>query len=182
MSRAAPDLATEVASLRAELALADARILALEEAVAQLRATDRLGAPVTVNYTVTPAPDIVQASLASSAAAPNSGSPDITDTERRQDAIAVGHFLRRALDGLALDPPRAHRARLPARCYVLCRDVTGTEFNPVQFFRSFAPLKPLVREGEATGRQSVFAGFPSQWEARLAVETARLTWPANGGN
>lgn len=171
----------EFSRLRADLDLALDRIGELEEGLAalSLRARDQgaVAAPVTVNYTFASGSEQPPAAPTTSA---STSPPGITDAERREAAVAVGHFFRQALDGRALEPPRAHRAKLPARCYILCRDKSGRDYNPVQFHRSFSSLKPLVREGEYLANASAFAGFPTQWEARVAVQTAGLNWPADG--
>ena len=65
---------------------------------------------------------------------------------------------------------------LPSRIYICVRDISGRVHDPVGVYSSFAAIKPLVRDGDYLG-ESIFAGFPTRWEAQAAVQRAGLTWP-----
>ena len=55
----------------------------------------------------------------------------------------------------------------------------GQVFNPVRVLSRFSEARELVTEtgvGSNFG-DSIFAGFASQWEAKIAVQEAALSWP-----
>lgn len=66
---------------------------------------------------------------------------------------------------------------LPSKVYVLVRDLQGRLYDPVEVFTTFGAIRPHVRDGDFLG-ESIFVGFPTQWEAKLAVQQAGLRWPA----
>lgn len=176
---------TAVALLRAELQLLQLRVTELEEQVGQLQSRE-LGAagPVTVNYSFPVGAGPYPSPTSSSGSRPSDSvtaprpvatvGEGVSEAERRAAARSVGQFFRRCLDGLPRGAP--DRVQLPARCYVLCRDRFGEAFDPIRFFRSFGALRPHIKEGNEVP-EAVFAGFPSQWEAQVAVAEAGLRWP-----
>eukprot|EP00438_Fugacium_kawagutii_P029669 Skav210992 [mRNA] locus=scaffold2325:30524:39491:+ [translate_table: standard] len=144
------------------LSALNSRVLALELA----SGTSSAAAPsvaVTYNTVVDVPPSPV---VNSSAESSSRGPQVVVGAERRLIALEVGAFLRRCLDGLPRGVSGRDRVPLASRLYVLCRDLSGQLYNPVRVFKQFAQIKPLVKEGNNTCGDSVFIGFPTQWEAK----------------
>lgn len=187
----------ELQSLRQDLAALSVRVLALEERLSEESGARSLfSSPVTVNYVgggSTPGPEIPPfpfaeqsvvtpgSDLASTPLRRSSPGAEPTEAERRAAAIAAGEFLRRSLAGDHRGESGRSRIRLPSTIYILCRDIRGRTYDPVRTYFSFASLRPFVKEGNSCG-DSIFIGFPSTWEAQLAVRTAGLLWPGDGGS
>lgn len=100
-----------------------------------------------------------------------------TEDFRREVASGIGDFIRRNLDGTNRGPSGRQQISLPSKVYILARDISGQDYNPVQVFHSFAAIRPHVRDGDFLG-DSIFVGFPTLWEAQVAVRQAGLQWPA----
>ena len=182
----------ELQHLRRDISELTSRVVALETARGEEQeslAASPAG-PVTFNY-VTASSDQLLASpvpslpsfSASSVLGPvaESQAPvglSISEAERRRIALQVGDFFKRSLLGQNRGPSGRRANPLASKIYVLCRDRAGTTYSPVRLFRVFSALRPFVGEGQNFG-EAVFAGFPSTWEARLAVERAELSWPAD---
>ena len=186
-------LASELHQLRLEFAQLAARVLALEEAAFNNRASGATvqGSPVTVNYLgtgqypeVPPFPDRLQQSpvwrsevTSSAGGSPGAvGSPGLTEAERRRIAEEAGAFLRRSLDGDHRGGSGRSRLPLPSSVYILARDISGVLYNPVKVFRDFSVLRPFVKRQGAC-HDSVFIGFPTVWEAKVCARAAQLSWP-----
>ena len=97
-------------------------------------------------------------------------------TQRDQIAEGVGKFLARALRGDHRGPSGRDANPLASRLWIVCRSISGVEYNPVRVFRTWTLAKELVKRGPSAG-DSVFVGLPSQREAKLAVQCAGLSWP-----
>ena len=99
-------------------------------------------------------------------------------TWAQRDSIAqeVGRFLVRALAGLPRGPSGRDQVPLASRLWIVARTFEGELLNPVRVCRTFAECKALTKRGADCG-ESVFVGFASQREAKLAVQTAELAWP-----
>ena len=93
-------------------------------------------------------------------------SAQISEGARREIAVSIGLFFRRALSG-------GHRNPLQSRLYVVCRNASGETFDPPLLFYSFSAAERLVKVNEHLG-DAVFCGFPALWEARLACAEAGL--------
>ena len=194
-------LVGEIQKLRREVTELSNRVLVLE---AQLGEHSERGitspSPITVNYSagfpVGPLPPFptfaggetqsLPASLApttpprSTARSTPPGSVSAyTEEERRAAAVEVGQFLRRSLNGERRGQSGRSRVNLPSVTYLLCRDLQGNLFDPVQVHHRFETLRPLVKQGGYCGN-AVFVGLPSLWEARVATEAAGLRWPIDG--
>ena len=117
-------------------------------------------------------------SLSASTLSP-SGRVDKADPAAR-GALArqIGQFLRRALAGEFRGTSGRDRLNLQNRCYVVAADYLGTPINPPRFETQFAVVRDLCRRGQDPGR-SVFVGFATKWEARIAVEEAGLIVPVS---
>lgn len=178
-------LVEEVQRLRLDLADLGNRVLALEN---QQQSPAAPGAPVTVNYSFPvsaspyPEPSSPPHALAADSSAGAFSLPSspgvvrtlpaqYSDEERRIAAISVGKFFARCLSGQHRGS--SEKVNLPSRVYVLCRDIGGQTYNPIKLFHNFSSLKPFV----GFCGDSVFAGFASLWEAKLAVSSAGLEWP-----
>ena len=101
------------------------------------------------------------------------------DTLREEAAKQTGLFFKRSLEGLPRGPSGRDRVSLANNFYVLVRDRQDKIYDPVRIFHRFSDLKPWVGIHGGFGN-SIFAGFHSEWEARLATLTAGLTYPASG--
>ena len=110
-------------------------------------------------------------------AAPRPGEP--SELERQEAAIATGQFFARCLSGRPRGNSGRSRIRLQNHIYVLVKTISGSEHtDPVQVFTSFSRLKPFVANAAGDFGNSIFAGFNAEWEARLAVREAGLSWPS----
>ncbi len=97
-------------------------------------------------------------------------------TQRDRIAEGVGKFLGRALRGDHRGSSGRDANPLASRLWIVCRSITGVEYNPVRVFRTWTLAKELVKRGSSAG-DSVFVGLPSQREAKTAVQSAGLDWP-----
>ena len=199
-------LLSEVQQLRRDLAALSARVLALENQGEQASSVGPVfGSPVTVNYSypvgsgsidippfpLTGAGSSEELPTATSVPETVAGAPPqslpvtpalpafIPEADRRAVAVEIGLFLRRSLDGVHRGTSGRSRLGLPSRCYILVRDLSGNLYNPVRIFNSFGAIKSLVKD-QGDCKNSIFVGLPTKWEAKLAVETAGLQWPADG--
>ena len=110
-------------------------------------------------------------------AASRPGEP--TELERQEAAIATGHFFAGCLSGRPRGNSGRSRIHLQNHIYVLVRTISGAEhIDPVLVFRAFSKLKPYVSNSAGDFGNSIFAGFNAEWEARLAVREAGLSWPS----
>ena len=96
---------------------------------------------------------------------------------RREAAESVGQFFRRCLEGLPRGLCGRERVELPSRIYVVVRDFEERVYDPVRIFYRWGEVKALVSRAGGQLGDSVFAGFPTEQEARIAVGSADLTWP-----
>lgn len=108
------------------------------------------------------------------------GAVVLSEAERLAIAEGAGRFLRRALAGDFRGGSGRDRVRLSSRIYVLVRDLSGRVYDPVEVYQNFSSLKPKVKSGDSAGN-SIFIGFPTQWEAKAAVAAANLRWPDGTG-
>ena len=182
----------ELQHLRRDVADLTSRVVALESAPSTVPESSFASpaGPLTVNYVsagaesylASPVPPLP--SLASSSViGPTSPSQipvgvEISEAERHRIALQIGDFFKRSLSGQHRGPSGRRANPLASKIYVLCRDRAGVTYSPVRLFRSFSSLRPFIGEGQNFG-ESVFAGFPTSWEAKLAVERADLIWPAD---
>lgn len=181
-------LLNEVRLLRRDLADLSSRVLALEDLAA--RQSEELAArspSAVTSYTAvtsvrTGSPGLPSPAASAAGFAPaakRAAAANFTDAERRAVAVEVGQFLSRALAGEHRGPSGRSKLPLASRIYVLARDINLVTYDPVQVHRSFASLRPFVKDRNEECGDSVFAGFPSAWEAKVAVEAAGLRWPAD---
>ena len=126
--------------------------------------------------------EVVEATTSAGSEVPPSLAPargPHTDREREEAAKDTGRFFKRCLEGKPRGDSGRGRIRLQNRIYVVVRTYQlEVHTNPVIVLDKFSEVKKLVCHPEADAfGDSVFCGFPSQWEARLAVATAGFKWP-----
>ena len=115
---------------------------------------------------------------AASAASSSSGYTDSDGLVRTEAAEETGRYFLRCLEGSRRGLSGRERVKLGNRVYVLIRDINGVVItDPVRVIYTYSELKPLVSRGSTFG-DSIFAGFASKWEVRIAVATAGFRWPA----
>lgn len=117
--------------------------------------------------------------LSASPSTEDTGAGGYTRRERESAAKETGEFFVRCLSGEPRGSSGRGRIRLQNRIYVVVRSFAGEVFaSPVVVLTSYAQVKQLVCHPRAESfGDSIFAGFPSGWEAQLAVATAGYTWP-----
>lgn len=192
----ARDQLPELRSVLVELGLLRERVAILEEQVVELQAAQSLpvsAAPVSVNYSFA-GPAISAPYPASEAANPRADrvtslSGSSQDTELRVNtagfysdeyrsgvAIEAGKFVRRCLDGAHRGESGREKIKLQSRLYLVFRDFRGTIYNPVRVCNTFSECKALVKPDGHCG-DSIFLGWPTQWEAKLCAREAGVAWP-----
>ena len=155
MSREAKVLRTEILEARREIDRLSSKLLQLEERLTELE--DQGGFEL-----VSSAEEIVNKE----------------DTKAREEiAKSCGHFFRRALRGQPRGTSGRDRLQLQNRGYVVLADHSGRRLPEPLFTESFAEVQGLCKRGADLG-DSIFLGFASKWEARLALQTAELPLPA----
>ena len=99
------------------------------------------------------------------------------DTEDRIAlAQEIGAFLRRAYDGLPRGSSGRDRLGLQSRWYLVLVDFEGRRLVEPLFSHSFSSIRDRCKRGSDTG-DSVFIGFPTKWDAKLALEAGRFPLP-----
>ena len=96
---------------------------------------------------------------------------------RVQAAEQIGRWIRRALDQQHRGLSGREKVDLASRLYVVAKDIKGTVFDPPRVFDTWSEARALVTVGKQYG-DSVFVGFPSKAEARIALGVAGLQIPA----
>lgn len=176
MSERAAVLA-EIKNLQAEVARIQLRLVELS---ARVEDVDFEVVGASSEASSSPSPGAYQGPIAgSSLAPPASVTSSLTEADRRQIAGDTGRFFRRCLAGDPRGVSGQGRIKLQKRIYVVIRAFSGViHTHPVVVCHSFADTKALVAD-PASGEfgDSVFAGFASQWEAKVAVREGGYTWP-----
>ena len=95
---------------------------------------------------------------------------------RRGVARQIGAFLQRCLRGEPRGSSGRHQVKLANKYYIICRDHKLRLYNPPHLVSSFSEVKALCFIDGEPG-DSIFVGVPTLWEAKVAVESAGLTWP-----
>ena len=102
-------------------------------------------------------------------------------TWRQRDIIAgqIGQYFRRAVEGRHQGSSGRDQNPLASRYWVVIRDYEGLIYDPPRIFKAWTPCKVLVKpSGVGDPGDSVFCGFPSEREARRALEEGGFVWPA----
>lgn len=101
-----------------------------------------------------------------------------SDKEARAElARQIGRFLRSAYEGSPFGTSGRDRLSLRSRLYIALADYHGSKFRAPRLYREFSQVAALCKRGPSLG-QSIFVGFATEWEARLALEEGRFDWPA----
>ncbi len=102
---------------------------------------------------------------------------DPTDTPgRTRLAEEIGQFLRRCVTGHPRGPSGRDRLALQNRCYVVVCTFEGVVLDPPHFHTAFAPVRDQCKRGSNCG-SSAFVGFPTKWEARVALRAGGFALP-----
>lgn len=102
------------------------------------------------------------------------------DSEGRADlAREIGAFLKRAAGGDFRGSSGRSRLNLPNQLYVIIKDFFGHRLPRVRVVRDFATCSSICKRGPSAG-SSVFVGFASEWEAKIALEEFGEEWPGYG--
>lgn len=102
-----------------------------------------------------------------------------SDPVREQAAIETGEFFLRCLEGKPRGDSGRSKVRLQNRLYVVVKTFKGEiHTKPVIVLEKYSQVKRLVCHPDCDSfGDSIFCGFPSKWEAQLAVATAGFRWP-----
>lgn len=171
------DLQAEVRDITDRLADLAIRVESAEFEVVEEPATESR---------VEPAPVVNQGPLAGASGPAASGSTSTGYQEVDRSAVAreTGQFFLRCLRGEPRGISGQGRIRLQKRIYVVVRDFAGlVSTHPVRVFSSFSSAKQIVAD-RASGEfgDSIWCGFASQWEAKVATAEAGFAWPASVSN
>ncbi|CAE7376809.1 sec61a [Symbiodinium necroappetens] len=104
----------------------------------------------------------------SSSSAVASSSGPSAEKFRGQVADEIGAYIRRCLSGGNRGSSGHEKIDLPNRVYVVVKDFKENLFDPARVFSTWRDTQPIVSVGPGPGKQfgeSIFVGFPSQWEA-----------------
>ena len=125
------------------------------------------------------------ASVASSAAhrgsigpapASSRGPVDVTDRAGCETlARDLGAFIRRALAGEHTQGSGRDRLNLKSRVYLVFAGFDRVHLSRPKVFLQFNQVSAICKRGSSFG-SSVFIGVPSQWEARVVIESAGFEW------
>ena len=120
---------------------------------------------------------LVEEEASGSAGGFPSGSGAVPSREERlQVAREIGGFFKRALAGDHRRSSGRDKVPLPSVIYVVLRNFEGQAFTTPQIFTEFRAVSRLCKRGSGCG-ESVFAGFPSKWEAEAAILAAGFPSP-----
>ena len=171
------DLESEVQRLIGLVDRLTLRVVSLEDRLAEAERFGRSEA----------APSERGAPTVSSQGAPSSTWTSVTsavapvlpeDTAGREElARHIGRFLRRGLSGEFRGSSGRDRLRLQNRYYLICRDFHGTNLPEPLLAHSFSEVRNQCKRGSECGA-SLFVGFATLWEARIATTEAGLPLPA----
>ena len=151
------------------------RIVSLEDRLAKLERTE-----VVVS-------ERAAASVASSPPASSTGWTALSSTQsvvlpedqagREELARHIGRFLKRGVSGEFRGSSGRDRLRLQNRYYLICKDFYGTVFEEPIFCSSFTEVRNQCKRGSDCGA-SLFVGFATLWEARIATLEAGISFAA----
>ena len=101
---------------------------------------------------------------------------DQSSRRRRQLAVEIGQFLRRALNGEHRGSSGRDRLKLANRCYLILADFRGRRLPKPICSDSFQDVRNLCKIGADVGG-SIFCGFATKWEAKVACLEAGVALP-----
>ena len=88
----------------------------------------------------------------------------------------IGRFLARGLSGQFRGSSGRDRLRLQNRYYLICKTFEGVALEEPILASSFNEVRQQCKRGSDCGL-SLFVGFPTLWEARVAATEAGLPLP-----
>ena len=103
---------------------------------------------------------------------------DLSWAQREEIAAGIGRFFTRCLTGSHRGSSGRDKIPLACRLWVVVRDYHGQVHSPVRVFKTWTSCKGWVKQHEDVG-DSIFCGFPSAREAKVAIAAAELQWPVN---
>ena len=161
--------AAELRALRAELEALRLTVASQGERISELEAKTETGAEGSDHF-------FFFFSLPEEALA-SEGLVSSTDRQGRERlAKECGQFLKRAVRGVFRGCSGREKLKLANRIYVVLVNFEGQRLPGPKVTENFAEVKEICKRGSSAGA-SVFLGFPTLWEARIAVEEAGYTWP-----
>ena len=101
---------------------------------------------------------------------------DQSSRRRRQLAVEIGQFLRRALNGEHRGSSGRDRLKLANRCYLILADFRGRLLPKPICSDSFQDVPNLCNIGADVGERN-FCGFATKWEAKVACLEAGVALP-----
>lgn len=106
------------------------------------------------------------------------GEVDKNDTEgRRRLAQELGRFLRRAVSGGFRGDSGRQRLGLANRGYLIIADFQGKVLPAPIYTDSFQEVRNICKEGANLG-DSIFLGFATKWEAKVACVEGGFAVPS----
>ena len=171
-------LRAEIESLRSAIEALRLRVESQEERIAELAGREPIGFEGERSSIAAASEDsATRGSYSVVSSSAGRGTVATEDTEGRVAlAKEIGDFVVRSLDGQHRGSSGRSRLNLASRLYVIFADFEGVRFAPPRVVRTFAEASALCKRGASCGA-AIFVGFPSQWEARIAVERTGLVWP-----
>lgn len=118
-------------------------------------------------------------SAPASSETPASGAVVPTSDKEGRASLArqIGRFLRASYEGRHFGSSGRDRLQLRSRLCVALVDYQGNRFSQPQVYREFSALSAVCKRGPSVG-DSVFVGFATEWEAKLALEAGGFAWPS----
>ena len=92
------------------------------------------------------------------------------------EPVAVGDHKGRAEVARGIGACFSSRLNLQNRLYVVLADYNGHKFSQPKVLHEFSSAAIFCKRGPSCG-DTIFVGFATIWEAKLAVESAGLAWP-----
>eukprot|EP00435_Cladocopium_sp_Y103_P061388 s246_g23.t1 len=176
MSRHGLSQSDEIEELRVGLERLRIHCANLESRVALLEGHPQqrtVSAGYSASFTQVSSPVRSQASAASTRRDVVAG-----DTEGRIAlAREIGAYLRRAYDGLPRGASGRDRLALQNKWFLVLVDFEGRRLEEPLISHSFSAIRDRCKRGSDTA-DSVFIGFATKWEAKLALEAGRFPVPA----
>lgn len=157
-----------IGELQSHLAALQARVTALEGSAGYIS-----GAPQETDFEVVTGGRGDQTPTSTAAASTGADLPP----HRVSVAQGIGAWIRRALRGEQRGNSGRDLVNLASRIYVGAQDSQNNQFNPPRVFNCFREVKSLCSNSSGDFGNSIFVGFPSKTEARIAVVAAGLIVP-----
>ena len=180
-AREIQELRASLDSLRSEFAALSTVVSELREQVSHLSVQSDSEPWIPVQPESSSAQPASQASSAGYSVITTESPPFIaaSDKEGRAElARQIGRFFKDSVAGRYTGTSGRDRLQLRSRLYVALVDYHGVRFPKPKIYRDFdfSSLAAACKRGPSVG-QSVFVGFATEWEPRLALEEVEFPWP-----